>query len=470
MDDNKNIGNAFKERLSDLKKSPSNKVWDDIVAELDNKKKKKRAIPFWVKLTGVAATLLLLFVVGNKIIENNSKNTPVITTIKNNSVITEEKLVVDATKKEDKTKLTNTNSEKNEIKNLKITSPITTEENELSLDTKSSNEQDNLIPNSIILKNKNSKIYTNKGQNLNTELVIIEKEHKINQKEIIKNKLEKEIITKNIKPEHLSLKNKLIKEKQTDLELDINQSIDSNAFAQTEKKKIKIEDALENIEIKEKNKKEWQIAIKGAPVLYGSLTNGSSLDANLAKNTKNSNVTLSFGVSASYPINKKMHIRTGISNVDLAYDTNQVSSITLLDSQSISFSNLDVFEITNGDNFTPQNNKLDITQKITYLEVPLELKYQLINKKIDVDLISGISTLFLNNNTILSNNTKIGSVNNLKDVSFTGNFGLGLNYNLTKKLNFNLEPSLKIQLNAYNDNTDFKPYFFGVYSGFSYKF
>lgn len=470
MDDNKNIGNAFKERLSDLKKSPSNKVWDDIVAELDNKKKKKRAIPFWVKLTGVAATLLLLFVVGNKIIENNSKNTPVITTIKNNSVITEEKLVVDATKKEDKTKLTNTNSEKNEIKNLKITSPITTEENELSLDTKSSNEQDNLIPNSIILKNKNSKIYTNKGQNLNTELVIIEKEHKINQKEIIKNKLEKEIITKNIKPEHLSLKNKIIKEKQTDLELDINQSNDGNAFAQTEKKKIKIEDALENIEIKEKNKKEWQIAIKGAPVLYGSLTNGSSLDANLAKNTKNNNVTLSFGVSASYPINKKMHIRTGISNVDLAYDTNQVSSITLLDSQSISFSNLDVFEITNGDNFTPQNNKLDITQKITYLEVPLELKYQLINKKIDVDLISGISTLFLNNNTILSNNTKIGSVNNLKDVSFTGNFGLGLNYNLTKKLNFNLEPSLKIQLNAYNDNTDFKPYFFGVYSGFSYKF
>ena len=56
-------------------------------------------------------------------------------------------------------------------------------------------------------------------------------------------------------------------------------------------------------------------------------------------------------------------------------------------------------------------------------------------------------------------------------MSYSANLGLGLNYNVSKKVKVNLEPMFKYQINTFNNSAgDFKPYFIGVYTGLSYKF
>ena len=81
----------------------------------------------------------------------------------------------------------------------------------------------------------------------------------------------------------------------------------------------------------------------------------------------------------------------------------------------------------------------------------------------------------MNNNEIFSvldgEKTLLGEATNVNKTSFSANFGVGMNYNITKKINLNIEPTFKYQLNTF-DNTsgDVKPYFIGIYSGIKYKF
>jgi hypothetical protein len=116
-----------------------------------------------------------------------------------------------------------------------------------------------------------------------------------------------------------------------------------------------------------------------------------------------------------------------------------------------------------------------LNQQIGFIEVPLEIEYVIIDKKIGINIIGGGSTLFLDRNMISLNSadfsTNLGASNNLNNLSFTTNIGLGFDYNISSKFELNLEPIFKYQMNAFNGNTsNVNPYFFGVYSGFSFKF
>ncbi|MFT5437443.1 MAG: hypothetical protein ACI840_002097, partial [Ulvibacter sp.] len=90
-------------------------------------------------------------------------------------------------------------------------------------------------------------------------------------------------------------------------------------------------------------------------------------------------------------------------------------------------------------------------------------------------VIGGVSTLFLGNNDVSvaagDFSSTLGEANNLSTVSFTTNIGLGVDYKISKKFKFNVEPMFKYQLNPYSDSSvDFQPYYIGVYTGLSYKF
>ena len=116
-----------------------------------------------------------------------------------------------------------------------------------------------------------------------------------------------------------------------------------------------------------------------------------------------------------------------------------------------------------------------MVQQLGYIEVPLEVNYALLDKKFGVDLIGGVSSLFLVNNSVLleSNElvTEMGEANNINSLNFSANFGMGLNYHFTPKFRFNVEPVFKYQLNTFsNVSGNFQPYSIGVYSGFTFKF
>src|SRR5699024_12209229 len=62
----KNIDRLFQEKFRDFEASPSEKNWDQIREKLIEKKdSRKRLFPIWFKIAGIAAVLLVLFMVGS---------------------------------------------------------------------------------------------------------------------------------------------------------------------------------------------------------------------------------------------------------------------------------------------------------------------------------------------------------------------------------------------------------------------
>src|SRR5690554_3098871 len=73
MSDKKHIDRIFQEKFKDFEATPNPQVWNNIQNKLNKPKKdRKKVLPFWYKLAGVAALLLLLLTVGNLLITGNS--------------------------------------------------------------------------------------------------------------------------------------------------------------------------------------------------------------------------------------------------------------------------------------------------------------------------------------------------------------------------------------------------------------
>ena len=74
MSEKKNIDRLFQEKFKDFEAAPPEFVWDNI-EEILKEKKKRRVIPIWVRLGGVAAALILgmLFLSPNFISNNPQK-------------------------------------------------------------------------------------------------------------------------------------------------------------------------------------------------------------------------------------------------------------------------------------------------------------------------------------------------------------------------------------------------------------
>lgn len=252
-----------------------------------------------------------------------------------------------------------------------------------------------------------------------------------------------------------------------------------------EKETIKVADE------KEKWSK-WAVNSFVSPVFFNSFSNGSPLSEEFASNEKTFNNSTSYGVGVAYNINKRLTVKTGISNLNLDFDTENIAFYSTYEDQS-KIANTNIERNANSkylaikhekdvskntvENQIIQNsqNSGNLNQRTQYIEVPLELSYALLNKKFGVAVRGGMSTLFLTENEIsiqaTDGNMQIGKASNLNDVHFSSNVGLGLSYNFMKNFQLNVEPTLKYQINTFNKNSeDFTPYVIGVNTGISYKF
>jgi len=290
--------------------------------------------------------------------------------------------------------------------------------------------------------------------------------------------------------------------KVADVDTEKKNAVDE-VITDTEESKKSIFDAIEEDKedvvatVEENNGKNWEVTPNFGPVFYNSLSGGSSIDPSFADNSQSGDINFSYGVQVSYAINDRLSLRSGVSNVDLGYTTGGVElatgpvavalssidyggrSVVLTAFDRGTLSNLPPPQGDGGpfDGLTPKSTggNAELIQNLSYYEVPLELKYALLNKRFGVNMIGGISTLFLSDNEISVQDGTfkdvLGEANNLNSVSFSTNIGLGFDYKISKRLKFNVEPMFKYQLNPYSDSSvDFKPYYFGVYSGLSFKF
>jgi len=370
-----------------------------------------------------------------------------------------------------------------------------------STDKKDSSVSINLNPNSAI-NNNNSVVTNNKNStNNNTRLTN-------------ENNLESTItnnnVTKNISSNSTINNDDNPNNKNT---IDTNNAISNTVVATTnsdkekeEEKKMEpdsanssntIEEALAKIEDldekEEENVDRWSVNANAAPVYYNTLGKGSHIHDQFIDNTKNGEINTSYGVNVGYALNNRLRVRSGVNKLNLSYDTANVivyENVTNTPS-STPLRNIDFVPTSNGqnisvlssnslsiqqiDNFINDDLNAALSQRISYFEVPLELEYAVVNKRFGVNLIGGFSTFILSNNEVVTEvdnrKTKIGEANNINNLSFSANAGIGLDYKFNKAIKFNLEPTFKYQINAYSETSgNFRPYIIGVYTGFSYKF
>ncbi len=529
MKEKKNIDNIFNEGFKNFEATPSPRVWENIQTQLKKEKEERKVIPLWIKLGGVAALIAVLFSVGNWIYNSSDLENPSITD--ENVIETEKKI------NGNNSEFVENNSRvENEVNSNEpqVASEENTLQNELTQDLNVSNKNTSEEKN----QNKSShKNLLNSSEKSNKTVIASGNYDKKNSKS--KDNSRTDLIEKNASKDNLSEgmaisknasekinsdkkskdsnensinKDKDIFDAQKE-DLAVKENLEKNnsnknlvkteeEIANDSQNKKSIFDAIaENNEeevIKEKTKKEkpehrWNVAPNVAPVYYSSLGNGSSIDPSFADNPQKGDVNMSYGVQVSYALSNRWSVRTGVNNVDLSYSTSGVEVGTgpvAYALNSVDYGGKQVVTTvvdkgalasaapSNGfGEIMPKSTQGDarLVQNINYYEVPIELKYAVLDSKLGVNVIGGVSTLFLGSNEISVKadnfNTVLGDANNLSSVSFSTNVGLGLDYKLSKKFTFNIEPMFKYQLNPYTDSSvSFKPYYLGVYSGLSFKF
>jgi hypothetical protein len=162
-------------------------------------------------------------------------------------------------------------------------------------------------------------------------------------------------------------------------------------------------------------------------------------------------------LSSSLLENSSTNINTNIEGVSLAV----ISTERQNSDSSIQRSSID------------DSGTLD--QTLGYVEIPMELKYNISQKKLGVNVLGGFSTYFLYRNqvsfTSFGKTTTLGEASNINSLNFSGNLGLDFDYNISKKLYINISPVFKYQFNTFSRSSGgFQPYYLGIYSGLNFRF
>ena len=552
MKDNKNIERLFQEKFKDFEALPPQDSWDIIASRLNEKKKKKRILPIWFQFSGIAASL---FIIGSLIWNfsgesnttevPNSNNTIVNTEDSkgnsNNSNITSpnnEAIVYDSQSNEEnldkksnnsinqyneksideklvKSKLKNNSSRRNGlVSNGKLQNDIDASSNQKGFKKGKNNfkKQSSSVTNSekaLVAnteKNKEKRKSKSKSIKNNSDFEnLFDDNNVVDNNREDKNAINKETIDaffENKTSNTTTITNNDSNIKQTNnSDVVVSNEIitqDSTLVAEVSKETNPLEELLKekeagkNEDEKEEKRSKWAISTNASPVYFNSLAQGSSIDQQFDSNSKNYATTLSLGIAGSYAINNKLSLKTGVNNINISYNTNDVlfdarmnnveNNIPTISrnpeaSNMVFSSKVGNVETLSGDveNVIIENNVGALQQNISYIEVPLELSYKLLDKKFGIEVIGGMSTLFLNQNNIslVANGIEmeVGRANNLNNIHFSSNVGLGFKYNFWKSFNANFQPMFKYQINTFSENSgNFKPYFIGLYTGISFSF
>jgi hypothetical protein len=425
MKEKKYIDRLYQEKFRDFEATPRDAVWKSIAAELQKEEKRRPVVaPLWYRLAGVAAILAFLVLMGDWLL------------------------------------------------------PVQREAAIVERDTKKTTTQPSASP-------------------VNTQIAVapsqVDTEEQLIISEVVQ--IPKQIVQER-KSEPISALERGSKNAIFDTPVPVAtvplQREKTNSTPELAKKSI-LEAIAENEETEiavNTSRTKFEVSTHAAPIYYGNLGKGNFLDTRFNNNSSEGEITYSYGINLAYQLNEKIKIRSGVNKVNMSYNTEGVAYQAVAGTaplKSVSLESGTTITKAAGDKMagrqptggtvrnpagflTPGN----LNQKMGFIEVPLELEYNLFARKFELNLIGGASTLFLDENQVSLNSASVsaeGKANNINSVSFSTNVGLGLDYNLSKKFKLNLEPMLKYQINTFNSpSEEARPYYFGVYSGFSYKF
>jgi len=279
------------------------------------------------------------------------------------------------------------------------------------------------------------------------------------------------------------------------------QSIDQQIIEQN-KEKLLVQNEF-------RKKAQWAVGAQISPDYSVNRSSHSSQYAsNMINYASNSPVELGGGISVEYKSKKRWSLQSGIyysglaqtsgntshTNSDLMYSgPSSATSNTLVNivaNRMSMNSNAGVIEFNSIPSGIVLNTNLEdktmasaivasnaqFTQNFEYLEIPLYLRYTIIDSRFDVELLGGLSSNVLVGNGAYvdgsSGKTLVGTTKDMQLLNYSGTFGLGLKYGLSRHIFLNVEPRVKYYLNSLNNNAEvsYKPYTIGVFSGISYQF
>jgi hypothetical protein len=252
----------------------------------------------------------------------------------------------------------------------------------------------------------------------------------------------------------------------------------------------------------------WSIGAMITPAYYSRFDLSSNDAASEIVKSEEAAFSYSGGVMFAYNLNRRFSVQTGISYSSIGQRIDGVTAYSgfgkYLDSKgesqfgvvtssgTISSRNNDIYLTDNNSGarvmtmyktevFDPVKNGLSyinssLTQNFNYLEVPVMLKYKLIDRNIGLKVIGGVSYNILVNNSAYttSGGSKyfIGKTEGLSPVTLSSSLGMGMEYNFSGKLSLNLEPTFRYYITPLGGlaGSTIHPYSLGILSGISYKF
>lgn len=409
MSRNKKIGQIYRERFEDARISPPEDSWEKIAAALPEKEE-KRLLPLWLPIGGVAAALALVFFM-NYEGATTETSIPVVNVDEKEQIQKVEENSAEGNRGEDPKDSKNQIATKEDFSGNSAAGPIASGVEEEKEKVKSD------------LKEGDKSRTVIAASQIGLEPIVVVQLNSLQAK-----------------------REDLIPKHDTVLQPFLEISEPENILA--DKKDPKPGPEPEEIA-------RFSISPKAGAVY--------SDRPGLAANSGGGQISMSYGVNLAYQVSDKIRLRTGIGKMNLKQQASGVHYLTAVDYGFVGETG----------NFPAPQESSDLEQELGYVEVPLEMEFALIDKKLGLSLIGGISTFWLDNNEIslegAENSLTVGKAGNLNDLSFSTNLGLGLKYDLPGQMEWNLEPIFKYQWNTYTNN-DLKPYILGVYSGIKFRF
>ncbi|MBN2175789.1 MAG: PorT family protein [Bacteroidales bacterium] len=199
------------------------------------------------------------------------------------------------------------------------------------------------------------------------------------------------------------------------------------------------------------------------------------------------------GIDVNYNINKRWVIQSGMYYSRIGQVNNQALNFKQENNQYLLFAvNTSTGDINISFEKIPDHIKkfesqkdtiqaigldnIKVVQNFDLFEIPVVIKYKILNKQFGINISGGLSPAYLlNNNTILEVNSdkyNIGNSANLNSLIVNTTLALGFDYSISKKISVNFEPTFKYSLSPINNNSQFyyHPYYFSWFTGIRYKF
>lgn len=257
-----------------------------------------------------------------------------------------------------------------------------------------------------------------------------------------------------------------------------------------------------------KKTERWSIGALASPTYNSRTTTNKNDLSKILAASEHSIMSYSGGVAVAYKLNKRLTVQTGLYYSSLGQELEGISTFSgfekydytkgsnnfdvLTTSGIVKANNADVFMIASGqvdriqtlytnDVFDPLKANLQVVnnnlfQKFSFLELPVVLRYKFIDKAIDLNLVGGLSYNMLITNAVFAytegEKFYVGETSGLNPVSISSSLGMGMEYNFSEKLSFNIEPTLRYYINPFSsiNGSQSHPYSFGLFSGLSWKF